>query len=259
MARSRRSRLTGAGVTMGERGWPFEGLRRFGYDVILADPPWSFENYSAKGELKNPKRHYSCMDAREIAALPVGDLAARDCALFLWVCDPLLREAFDVIRAWGFEYKTVAFNWFKTSKTWREHIGTGYWTRANPELCLLATTGSPKRLDRDVRQAIVCPTPIFETVAGDDRMVEIAAGARSTTDVDTIIAPVREHSRKPDQVRAAIERLVEIKSAGAGRVELFARSGRDGWDSWGLETSKFGRDSEPADQDALFAAGGRGA
>src|SRR5262245_30424078 len=77
------------------------------YGAIYADPPWSFRNWSAKGTGRNAVSHYDCLNFETLAALPVADLAADDCALFLWAVDPLLDKAFELIRAWGFEYKTV--------------------------------------------------------------------------------------------------------------------------------------------------------
>ncbi len=103
---------------------------------------------------------------------------------------------------WGFEYKTAAFTWAKTTSKDNWHFGCGYWTRANAELCLLGTRGTPKRLSRAVRQLL--------------------------------ISPVREHSRKPDETHERIERLV------AGPyLELFARQSRPGWTTWGNEADKF--------------------
>lgn len=180
-------------------------LPLFSYSVIHADPPWAFDNYSAKGEDRNPNQHYPTMSADEIAAMPVGHLATDNCALFLWAVDPLLDRAFDVMRAWGFRYVTVAFTWAKRSKRdtgW--HMGTGYYTRANPETCLLGIAG---------------------------RMPRVSAGVRQL-----IVSPLREHSRKPDQVYDGIERLFGEQR----RLDLFSRQQRPGWDSWGNETAKFG-------------------
>jgi N6-adenosine-specific RNA methylase IME4 len=180
--------------------YPFRqtNASRRGYGAILADPPWRFRTWSTKGDGRAPP--YARMSLAEILALPVAELAAPDCALFLWAIDPMLPEALEVIAAWGFTYKTVAFTWVKTSGAGGYPIGCGYWTRANPETCLLATRGRPKRVARDVRQLI--------------------------------ISPRREHSRKPDEVRRRIERLV------AGPyLELFARERAPGWDAWGAMSS----------------------
>ena len=79
------------------------------YRAIYADPPWAFQNRSDKGTGRNAVSHYDCLDFPALARLPVADLAADDCALFLWAVDPLLDRAMDLIRAWGFAYKTVGF------------------------------------------------------------------------------------------------------------------------------------------------------
>jgi N6-adenosine-specific RNA methylase IME4 len=176
------------------------------YGVIYADPAWSFSNWSAKGTGRNASSHYDVLDFAALAALPVADLAADDCVLFLWATDPLLPKALELITAWGFTYKTVGFYWVKLNKQARSGVdyftGLGYWTRANPELCLLATRGSPPRLNKDVRRLVVWQR--------------------------------REHSRKPDCVRDRIERLV------AGPyLELFTRETKVGWDCWGDQVGLF--------------------
>lgn len=192
--------------------WPFTGLAPGSARVIYADPPWRFNTYSAKGQARSPQKHYGCMSLDDIKALPVGKLAAADCALFLWVIKPMLPDALDVIRAWGFTYKTIAFTWVKTRPSGREFMNTGYWTRGNPELCLLATRGRPQRSSRGVRE-----------------LVEASS--------DTIYAHAREHSRKPDEVRERIAQLVD--HGGGDMVELFARTSADGWRAWGDEVGKF--------------------
>lgn len=175
----------------------------FHYGAILADPPWPFENWSEKGEAKNPNQHYETMSLEEIAALPVGHYAAPDCALFMWITKPLLPMAFPVLQRWGFRYATVAFTWAKRSRRDRSwHFGSGYWTRSNAELVLLATCGQPTRKSRSVRELVV--------------------------------APIREHSRKPDDVRERIEQLVD-----GPYCELFSRSRRKGWECFGNEVGKF--------------------
>jgi N6-adenosine-specific RNA methylase IME4 len=184
--------------------WPFGDLRMFGYRVIYADPPWRYENYSKAGEWKNAARHYDCMSIDQIAALPVGHLAQERCALFLWATNPLLDRAIEVMKAWGFRYTTVAFTWAKRTRRDTDwHMGLGYSTRANAEICLLGTIGD-----------VGLP--------------------RSRAVRSLIVEPVREHSRKPDRVPADIERMY-----GGPYVELFARTSRPGWESWGNETEKF--------------------
>jgi N6-adenosine-specific RNA methylase IME4 len=176
------------------------------YGVILADPPWSFRNWSAKGTGRNAVSHYDCLDLSALMSLPVSNLAADNCALFLWATDPLLPRALELISAWGFEYKTVAFYWVKLNSAAKHDAdyftGLGYWTRANPEQCLLATRGKPMRKAKDVRRLIV-----------EKR---------------------REHSRKPDCVRDRIEQLVS-----GPFIELFARETKKGWDCWGDQAGLF--------------------
>jgi N6-adenosine-specific RNA methylase IME4 len=175
--------------------------RRFG--AILADPPWGFQCWDGKDKRvasRGSVTPYDTMEMADIAALPVEDLALPDCLLLLWVVWPTLPQALEIIRAWGFDYKTCGFAWTKADPPLEDNVymGLGYWTRANTEVCLLATRGSPKRLNADVLQAI--------------------------------IEPRREHSRKPDCVHERIERLV------AGPyLELFARRERPNWTCWGNE------------------------
>ena len=113
------------------------------YDVIYADPPWTYKTYSGKGkEKRSAENHYACMKKEDIQALPVQGIAAEDCVLFLWVTMPCLEEGLELIRKWGFTYKTCAFTWVKQNrKSDGLFWGLGFWTRANAELCLLATGG----------------------------------------------------------------------------------------------------------------------
>ena len=170
------------------------------YNIIYADPAWSFKTYSDKGKGRSPDNHYSVMSLQDIKDLPVQDIADDNCILFIWVTFPLLKESFEVIDAWGFTYKTVGFNWVKKNKKTDSWFwGLGYWTRANAELCLIATKGTIKRQSASVHQII-----------------------------DT---PIEKHSKKPDIVRDKIVELV----GDLPRIELFARETADGWDSWGNE------------------------
>jgi len=184
------------------------------YKVIYADPPWTFATYSRKGKGRSPEAYYDCMTLADIKALPVTEWAADDCVLLLWTTDPLLEKAFDVINAWGFTYKTVGFYWAKLRKPGMLYndgnffTGLGFWTRSNPEPCLLATRGNPHRRSASVRKLIVSPR--------------------------------REHSRKPDEVYERIEALCE-----GPYLEMFARFSqpgfsRPGWDLWGHEADASG-------------------
>ena len=166
------------------------------YNIIYADPAWQYWD----GGNKNQSLHYSTMPIKDICELPVKNIADDDCALFLWVTYPILREAFDVIEAWGFKYSTAAFVWVKKNKNQdTPFVGLGSWTRANSELCLLATKGNITRLDASVSQIVE--------------------------------SPIEEHSRKPAVVRDLITKLV----GGLPRIELFCREPADGWDVWGNE------------------------
>jgi N6-adenosine-specific RNA methylase IME4 len=174
-------------------------LANFGFKGILADPPWQFTTRSELGEGRSANQHYRTEGLDRIKQLPVEQLAADDAVLFMWMPDWLVQGALEVVEAWGFKHRTTGFTWAKQNPSgegW--HMGKGFWSRSNPEVCWLCTRGNPKRLYEDVRQLIV--------------------------------APVMEHSRKPDEIYDGIERLVE-----GPYLELFARRERPGWASWGNE------------------------
>jgi N6-adenosine-specific RNA methylase IME4 len=170
------------------------------YNIIYADPAWSFKTYSLKGKKRSPDKHYVCMDINDIKSLPVKDITQDNCILFIWVTYPNLLEGIETIKQWGFEYKTCAFSWIKKNKISDSLFwGLGYWTRANNEICLLATKGKPKRISKKVHQVV--------------------------------IEKIREHSRKPDIIR---NKIVEL-CGDIPRIELFARQKVNGWDAWGNE------------------------
>jgi N6-adenosine-specific RNA methylase IME4 len=127
------------------------------FPVIVADPPWHFKVWG-EGARRSASHHYDVQPTDWIASVPVADVAAPDCTLLLWVCWPKLRDAWDVIDAWGFEYKTLGYDWIKTTQAGTPAWGMGYYTRANSEPCLLATRGKPKRLDKGVSQVLACGT-----------------------------------------------------------------------------------------------------
>jgi len=172
------------------------------FGVVYADPPWSFKTWTTGGLThRAAEHHYQTQGIDWLKALPVQDLAAPDCALFMWAVDSHVGQAIELMKSWGFEYKTRAFVWVKTCKDdhTRPRMGLGYWTRKESEVCLLGTKGSPKRRDKGVRQVIM--------------------------------EPRREHSRKPAETRHRIKRLVN-----GPYIELFAREETPGWTSWGNET-----------------------
>jgi N6-adenosine-specific RNA methylase IME4 len=171
------------------------------YQIIYADPPWSFKVWSEKtGSDRSASSHYKTMNKEDIQRLPIDTICDKNVILFLWVTAPCLPEGVELINKWGFTYKTIAFTWVKKNKiknTW--FWGMGYWTRANAELCLLATKGNPKRISASVHSII-----------------------------DT---PIEEHSKKPGIVRGKITELC----GDLPRIELFARQRTPGWDVWGNE------------------------
>ena len=175
------------------------------YGIIYADPPWVFRNYSDEWHENHPEskwvgKQYSLMSQEDLKSLPVENLGDKDSALFLWATMPKLPAAIELMEAWGYKYKTVAFTWIKKNiKADSLFTGMGFWTRSNAELCLLGTRGHPKRISRSVKQIIVSKR--------------------------------REHSRKPDEAR---ERIVELMGD-IPRIELFAREKVGGWDAWGDE------------------------
>jgi N6-adenosine-specific RNA methylase IME4 len=186
------------------------------FKVIYADPPWNFAAWSHRGEGKGASQHYDCMKLSDICTLQVDgrivhEIADDDAALFLWVVQPMLPEALQVMQAWGFSFRTVAFYWVKMAQNWTDDIqgsllparlsprvGLGYHTRSGAEQCWLGIRGNGyTRINQDVEQVLH--------------------------------APLREHSRKPDEIAERIVRLV----GDVPRIELFARKSRPGWYVWG--------------------------
>jgi len=169
------------------------------YDVIYADPPWRFKTWSERGKGKSAEKHYQCQDLNWIKSLPIQSISKEDCILFLWITFPFLDKASEVMESWGFKYKGLGFVWVKKNKVADSWFwGCGYWTRQNPEVCLIGTRGKPKRQD---------------------------AGVHSVVD-----SRIGKHSEKPAEVRNRIERLM---GENVKRIELFARQKTPGWDVWG--------------------------
>ena len=169
------------------------------YNIIYADPPWQYDDKSAPG---GTEKHYPTMSIEDIKKLPVSRIASDNCYLFIWATFPMIKECLDTISAWGFKYKTIAFNWVKHNKKslgW--FIGSGNYTRSNAEICLIGTKGKLEIRDRGICSVI-----------------------------DT---PVMEHSVKPDIVRKNIVKLL----GDIPRIELFARYSRPGWDAFGNQIS----------------------
>lgn len=184
-----------------ETAWPFDGLQMFGYDLIAADPPWTFEVRSEKGEGKSAQAQYDCMPTAAIKAMPVNQLAGGDCWLFLWVTAPMLPEGLDVMKAWGFRYKTTVA-WQKVTKNGKPAMGPGYIARTLHENILIGAVGNPVR---------------------EKALPSLFAGVR------------REHSRKPE----SFYKLLDGFAPKARRLDLFSRATRKNWTAWGNQSTLF--------------------
>lgn len=143
---------------------------------------------------------YPTMTDKEICDMPVSKIASKDSVLFMWTTMPKMQDAFNVIKSWGFKYKTCAFCWVKQNpKNGGIYAGLGHWVQGNAELCLLATKGHPHRVSKSVKQIV--------------------------------LAPRGRHSEKPSEVRNRIVQLIGDKD----RIELFARQHVENWDCYGNE------------------------
>lgn len=167
------------------------------YQIIYADPPWKYKDKGCQGAAE---KIYCTMDIDKLEKLPISEIAAQNCVLFMWATYPKMQEALELIEKWGFTYKSIAFQWVKLNRSGNGYFfGLGRWTRGNTEPCLIATKGKPKRINASVGQLV--------------------------------FSPLRKHSQKPDEVRNKIIDLVGDLS----KIELFARQQVDGWDCWGNE------------------------
>ena len=172
------------------------------YSIILADPPWK---YNSRANHKTRFRggacgHYDLMSMEDIKALPIPEISAENCVLFLWCTFPYLDEQIKLFKHWGFKYRTLGFSWIKLNpKNGKPFFGVGYYAKSNAEVCLMGIKGKMKPISNKVSSCV--------------------------------ISPRREHSRKPDEVR---ERIVQL-FGDLPRIELFARQKINGWDAWGNE------------------------
>ena len=185
------------------------------YNIIYADPPWKYSS-GIRSSRKNKEgkfvyytpdttigARYQTMKPAQIKALPISNLAAQDCVLFLWTTDSHLSTALEVIEAWGFRYVTIAFIWNKKEKSGKQVCYFGKWTMKGSEICLLGTRGKPHGLIQS------------------HKVRQLVEAVRDRT----------KHSGKPDEVR---NRIVELMGD-LPRIELFAREATEGWDVWGNE------------------------
>lgn len=188
------------------------------FEAIAADPNWRFDTYDGKITSRSVENHYETALIEQISALPVRDVAARDCHLFLWITGSQLARGahLPIMKAWGFRPSSVAFVWVKINNNALQgqfmrpatptdfFMSLGHTTRQNCEFVMLGRRGNARRIAKDVRQVI--------------------------------IEPRRQHSRKPEQFYASVERYV---GQGARKLELHARQERAGWTAWGDEITKF--------------------
>ena len=169
------------------------------YQIIYADPPWLYNNGGNQKSRGMARGSFECMPLEDIKNLkiPVDDNAM----LFLWATMPKLKEALEVIEAWGFKYITCAFVWIKQNPSGVGiYSGLGHWVNGNAELCLLGRKGKTlERKNKAVKQIV--------------------------------ISPRGRHSEKPNEVR---DRIVQLLGD-LPRIELFARQKTEGWDVWGNE------------------------
>ena len=181
------------------------------YQIIYADPPWAYKSLKIGGAAAN---HYQTMKWQDIALMPVSEITADNCIIFMWATFPQLREALEVIEAWGFEYKTLGFSWIKTNQDGTPFFGIGYYAKSNCEVCLMATKGKAHSL------------------------------VKSNSVSSVIIHPKTAHSRKPDVVREKIVELmgdiprIELFARDNGDKDLFGKNRLDGWDTWGNEVKQ---------------------
>ncbi len=178
--------------------------RAGGYRVIYADPPWAYDDQNCNGAAE---QQYRTMTLDRLCSLPVAQMAAENCALFMWGTYPKIQDALTLIPYWGFTFKSYAFDWVKL-RGGRPQMGLGRWTRGSSEPCLLAVRGKPQRHDKGVRQLV-------ETLEQDDDRI--------------LYSPNEGHSTKPSEVR---DRIVHLMGD-VPRLEMFARTRVPGWDAFG--------------------------
>lgn len=177
------------------------------YAIIYADPPWDYRGRKQFGfagdvgvDTGGAIAQYPCLTVKELCALPVGDISADDALLYMWVTGPMWPDALVVVKAWGFDYATVAFVWDKV------RINPGYYTMSQAEFCLVAKSGK-------------IPQP------------RGSRNERQWCELEIVHEPRTVHSRKPAVIRERIEAMHPTQS----KIELFAREQHEGWTVWGNE------------------------
>jgi N6-adenosine-specific RNA methylase IME4 len=191
--------------------WRGENMK-MRYKVIYVDPPWSHDNRVGGCGNSGAASHYEVMTMQELLRMDVGSLVDDDAFLFMWWVASMPEEALRVVKAWGFTLKTMtAFSWIKKTVRWKDHFGMGFYTRQQQEKCLLACMGDCDEQENCLIARVGKPKVASHSVRQNIRAV------------------VRKHSQKPDEVR---DRIVEL-CGDVPRLELFATSKVEGWDSWG--------------------------
>jgi len=179
------------------------------YNIIYADPPWKYSSKSAVNntsgsEIKSLNEHYNTMSLEELKTLPIKNITEKDAVCFMWSTDSHINEALEIYKSWGFEYKTIAFNWIKTTTKGNFYKNVAPWTMKSSEICLLGVKGRMSKY-------------------------------KKSNNIESLVFAERtKHSKKPQEVRNRIELLF----GNLPRIELFARQKVDGWDSWGNEVEE---------------------
>lgn len=196
-------------ASAGLANWPFGDLEPFSYELLMIDPPWDFSLFSMKGGNKSPQKHYRCLPLEEIKAFPIQDLAAPNSMCMLWGTAPMLEQQMGVLRHWGFTYKTELI-WRKVTVNGKQTFGPGYIARGSHESILVGTKGHPKLVHKK--------------------------NIRSCND-----GIRRRHSEKPEEYYQIAERMMPK----AKKIEIFSRTNRPGWDSFGDQVGLFDGDVPP--------------
>ena len=176
------------------------------YKVIYADPPWHYGsksavNNSSGSEIKPLKDQYTTTKTKDLCNMDVKSICEDESVLFMWVTDSHLPDALEIIKAWGFKYKTIAFNWVKTTSKGNYCKNVAPWTMKSSEICLIATRGAMTK-------------------------------HKIKNNVESLVFSERtKHSKKPDEVR---ERITDL-FGDVSRLEMFARTSASGWDVFGNE------------------------
>lgn len=175
--------------------------RKRRYNIIYMDPPWQYTTAAMRG---GTAPHYSTLSITDLRRYPILGLAHEDCVLLMWVVWPMLEQALELMRGWGFRYSTNYVSWVKLTKDGNLHTGTGNYTRANTEILIMGIRG------------------------------QIPKYFQKTSFVNVLLSARRRHSEKPSEIK----RMIEIMLGELPRIDLFSRDiFRLGWECWGNEAA----------------------